>query len=68
MGVVSSSGCDDLAVVGGQWHTGLLEVEWVTGLPRAQKVNIVIYRVVVVRLMQVMESDTKHEVCPVTFV
>lgn len=67
MGVVRLLVCNDLAV-GGQWHTGLLELEWVTGLPRAQKVNIVTYRAVVVRLMQVMESDTKHDVCPVTFV
>lgn len=53
---------------GGQRHTGLLELEWVTELPRAQKVDIVICRGVVVRLMQVMESDAKRVVCPVTFV
>lgn len=34
-------------------------------------INIVIYRVVVVvvvKVMQVMENDTKHDVCLVTFV
>lgn len=31
-------------------------------------INIVMYLVVVVKVMQVMENDTKHDVCPVTLV